>query len=513
MVTTDITDIKTESKSSKKERLAKELIDTWQKDPLVYVDTMLNVQSIWKLQKDLLDACPRAIKQHKHIYVGSGHSLGKDYICGGIALWFLSSYKPSIVIETAPTDRQVKKIMYSETMNHWKKRDPFIQGTAFVNPYIEIEKNSWYLIGFTTKETGASKDGGGGKFQGFHCPNICVIVSEAQAVEDNIYDQIDGITTSENVLVIFIGNPTRAKGRFAKGLKNTTDNIVFNFSCLDNPNYIQKRTVIPGLCSYEWVEDKRKKWGEEDPRWFGRVLGQVPKTSINNVFSDSIINKVKGKETISTKVKAGASIDVAGEGDDENVLYAGQNGMVQKEEIQTNQAPGTNALHVLGLCQAVGGNFIVVDCDGVGIGVKQELDKLEHKGIDIIKFHGAGSADERPGIKQEYQNLRAKAWFTAKQRCINGTASIPDDALLIEELLEVCFFENNRGLIQLEDKVDVKERLGRSPDRADAWVMFQWALEEAKFVKDVKDVGDSGSILVDRNDTLRDKSSRSFMIA
>ena len=241
------------------------------------------------MQEDLLNACCVAIKEHKSIYLASGHALGKDYISAAISLWFLQTFIPSIVIQTAPTDRQTKRIMWGETQRHWNNRKIDLGGKAFTNPYLEIEKADWYLLGFTTKETGTSKEGGGGKFQGFHSPNICVIVTEAQAIEDNIYDQVDAITTSENCLVIYIGNPTRAKGRFAAGLRDKQHNIVFNFSCIENPNYIEQRTVIPGLASYEWVEDKRRKWGESDPRWIGRVLGQIPDIAINNIFPLSVI--------------------------------------------------------------------------------------------------------------------------------------------------------------------------------------------------------------------------------
>ena len=103
-----------------------------------------------------------------------------------------------------------------------------------------------------------------------------IVVTEAQAIEDTIYDQIDAVATGENVLRIYIVNPTRARGQFAKMLKDKANNIVFNFSCLDNPNYKQRKIVVPGLATYNWVEDKRNKWGEGDPRWVGRFLGQVP---------------------------------------------------------------------------------------------------------------------------------------------------------------------------------------------------------------------------------------------
>ncbi len=208
------------------------------------MDSVLGIKQIWKLQEDLLNVLPIAIKEHKSIYIASGHALGKDYMAAAISQWFLHCYSPSKVIQTAPTDRQVKKVMWAETLGHWNNKKMDLGGTPYASPYLEIVKDNWFLIGFTTKETGGSRESGGGKFSGFHSPNMCIIASEAQAIEEQIYDQIDGCSASaENILIIFIGNPTRAKGRFAKGLKNKVDNIVFNFSCLENPNYKHRKII------------------------------------------------------------------------------------------------------------------------------------------------------------------------------------------------------------------------------------------------------------------------------
>lgn len=465
-------------------RLASELIESWRAIPQLFCRDVLGIKQIWRLQDDLLNACPVAIRERKPIYIGSGHALGKDYIAAAASLWFLHSYSPSIVIQTAPTDRQVKKIMWGETMRHFNNINPPLGGKPYSDPYLEINKEDWYLLGFTTKESGASKQAQGGKFQGFHSPNMCVVVSEAQAVEDDIRNQIDAIATSEKVLLIFIGNPTRSSGWFAKGLKDKGRNIVFNFSCLDNPNYKQKKTVIPGLASYEWVEDKRQRWGVDSPLWFGRVLGQIPKTAINNIFSELEIETMKRRALITpseAEENRGVALDVAGEGDDESVAYAGAGGHVLAQSIKVNQSAGENALTCQNLTEAHRGNFIVVDCDGMGIKEYQELTRLElSKTVNVVKFHGCGASSKQKGKQNdfEFENLRAEAWFTAQSRARDGGASIPDDPLLIEELLEVTAFENRRGKIQIEEKQDIKDRLGRSPDRADSWVMLQWGFEQ-----------------------------------
>lgn len=441
---------------------------------------MLGVKALWRLQEELIEAIPRAIRERKPIYVASGHSLGKDYILARISLWFLQTFRPSIVIQTAPTDRQVHQIMWKETQTAWQAKAIDLGGKIYTEPRLEIDKD-WFLTGFTTKETGVTKEGGGGKFQGAHCENIAVIATEAQAIEDEIYDQIDAVTTSKNVLIVFAGNPLRTKGRFATGLKDRKNNIVFNFSCLENPNYLERRTVIPGLAEYGWVENMREKWGTADPRWYGRVLGQTPPMALNAVFDAEVMEIMKTKHGLLAAYSAnrGVAVDASGEGEDDAVFMSSAGGEVVDTQTQPRIAPSLAAIRAVEMCRQIRGNFVICDCDGVGIAVYQELEQLpEHytRGITFIKFHGSSRKTARPGQKRSYANLRAQAAFIAKERGIKGIAAInPRDSRLVEEIEQDEFFENNAGEIQLIEKEDIKANIGRSPGRADCWKMLQYA--------------------------------------
>ena len=464
-------------------------LDKWQQNPMQYIKMVLGVRQTWKLQDDLINVLPRAIAERKPIFVASGHALGKDYICGAIGLWFLQCFRPSIVLSTAPTERQVERIMWKETQGHWGRRQVDLGGKAYTAPRIEITPE-WYWLGFATKETGATKEGGGGKFQGYHSPSVAVIVTECQSIEDHIRDQIDAVATSQNLLLVFIGNPTRAKGWFAAGLKDKEHNIVFNFSCLENPNYLEKRIVIPGLATYEWVEDKRRRWGEEDPRWQGRVCGQVPDVDVSKVFTPDVLNVMSSRHGFLAvhSDNRGVAVDAAGEGVDDCVIMSGSGGEVLDVYTKAIIAPSVGAVKAVEMCRKVNGSFIVFDCDGVGIGWYQEACKLPEsytKGIRMVKFHGnaagqEGEEDDTGKFRPTYQNLRSEAAFLAKERGARGQAAINSaDRELLEDLDADTWFENPKtGKIQLVDKQDIKDLLDRSPGRGDAWKMLQWGFEQ-----------------------------------
>lgn len=475
--------------SNSPEEQYKELVNRWKDQPLTYLKEQLNIEEIWTLQRDLIQAVLTAQQTHQQIYVASGNGLGKDFIASAIANWFLETQIPSKVILTAPGHRQVDTIMWRETLSKFQNRNIKVFGRAYSNPYIEIRKEDWFLIGFATKETGASAEAQGAKFKGYHAPNLLIIVSEGQGVEDNIFDQIDAVATAENNVVIFLGNPTRASGRFAKGLRDKVNNIVFNFSVLDNPNYKHRREIIPGLSSYQWVEDKRRKWGETDPRWISYVLGQIAENELNNTFPQSWINHVRGRWGLLDihDPTAGVAVDSAGMGVDDNIIMSGRGGEPQDVFAKTMQTPTQNVLKAVEMCKALNGHFIVFDCDGLGIRDYQEAIALPRdyvRGIQMIKFHGSGPStlfETLSDGKQRpvYANLRAEASFITKDRGLAGKCSINEkDKELLDDLIEEQYFENQKGLIQIEDKDDLRERLGRSPGRGDAYKMLQWAFAQ-----------------------------------
>lgn len=462
----------------------------YQSDPLAYCGEVLAIEKAWKLQREFVGACLSAVKERKQIYVASGHSLGKDYIAAAIAIWFLETFPPSQVVLTAPTLRQVKNVMWKEVQGHWSRRTVDLQrGKIFTEPRIEIRPD-WYLIGFTTDEA-VKSEGGGGKFQGLHSENVCVIVTESQELKDNVYDQIDAITTNKNVLVIFIGNPTRAKGRFAKGLKDRKNNIIFNFSCLENPNYIEKREVIPGLASYEWVESMRLKWGENDPRWIGRVLGQIPEAGLNTIFTDQVIDHAIRRYGFiaSHSFNRGVAWDPAGQGVDDHVFTSGSEGEVIEKFKKTLMTPTEGAIKAVEMCKAIRGSWIIVDCDGTGARDFQALKELpqDYIGkIKLIEFHGSAASTKFTTVfgkggevkKSIYANMRSEAAFVAKDRIMAGRASInPKDQDLIEDLREDIWLED-KPTLQIVPKEEIKEILGRSPGDGDSFKMFQWACEQ-----------------------------------
>ena len=142
-----------------------------------------------------------------------------------------------------------------------------------------------------------------------------------------------------------------------------------------------------------------------------------------------------------------------------------------------------------------------MDDTGVGGGV---TDMLKDRGfgqvVRGINFQHKAINDER------YSNRRAEMWDGIRE-WLNDTVQLPKDEGLLDDLCAVNKKYDTRGRLQLESKEDVKKRLGRSPDKADALALT--------FAEPVYDVGTprmygNGNVTVEelfRENARREESS------
>jgi hypothetical protein len=118
---------------------------------------------------------------------------------------------------------------------------------------------------------------------------------------------------------------------------------------------------------------------------------------------------------------------------------------------------------------------VVIDMGGgYGGGVKERL--IEND-IEVVGFNGAHQGVGRTSDKMlSFVNDRALAWWRFREALdpdqpLGGSPiMLPDDPALRADLASARWKLMGRG-IQIEDKLEIKKRIGRSPDKGDAVVM------------------------------------------
>ena len=120
---------------------------------------------------------------------------------------------------------------------------------------------------------------------------------------------------------------------------------------------------------------------------------------------------------------------------------------------------------------------IVIDMGG-GYGGSTN-DHLKSNGIIPTLFNGGAGAEgrrDRSGILK-FRNIRAAAhWhlWEGLDPANGSTIALPPDPELKAEMVSIRYRPTPGGIL-IEEKAEVKARIGRSPDRSDAVVMCNFA--------------------------------------
>jgi len=115
----------------------------------------------------------------------------------------------------------------------------------------------------------------------------------------------------------------------------------------------------------------------------------------------------------------------------------------------------------------------VIDVIGLGSGV---IDRLREQGYrKIMAFH-AQMKTERLDKAGElgFADLRSAAWWYMREQLQDGLVALPNNDLLMGDLVTPKWKVLSSGKIKVEGKDDIRKRLERSTDYADAVIQAMW---------------------------------------
>lgn len=482
----------------------------------------------WSKQAEIISD----VFQYPVVAVKSCNAAGKSDLASDVALAFLMCKPNSIVITTAPTWRQVKDVIWRYIRTKHAKAPVKLSAAQCNQVGLDLNEE-WFAVGLSTKDSE--------KFFGYHADDILVIIDEASGVEEEIWIGVDAVTPNLNAHVLAIGNPTNPDGRFYKMFQ---DPLVrkHSITVFDTPNFTangltnvqqlveyftppsdldteaaqitymmeqQKKlkSPIPALISPMTVYRRYLQWGTEHPMWEALIMAQFPSQAstaliplglilksvevwkqIKQAEKDQMFAKEVSKRP-EWNIKKGISwnygVDVARFGDDSTVIAPAKGGMVEKliawSKVDTSITTERILSHIsLQDFQA----SIRVDDIGVGGGVSDQLNKLKRDNPHTYKFSvlrmnfAAGTTNPA-----KWFNLRTEVYDKLADMFINHEIAIPDDEELVSELatIRVKYVGKDNQIKQVEPKAAIKDRLKRSPDRADALAMAMYGGSAGSF--------------------------------
>ncbi len=465
--------------------------------------------TLWHKQAAIL----ASLRNHRRVAVRSCNGSGKTHAAACAVLWWLMSFPDAIAITTAPTEHQVRDLLWREVARIWRRNSTLIGGKL---------TSTSLTISDTRYAKGLSTDAPE-RFQGFHSGNILFVVDEASGVSEDIFEAIEGCMTSHRARLLLIGNPTRRTGSFFEAFHSRRALWkTLHISAFDTPNVVKKALVYPGLVTSTWVSEAAKNWGAQSPQYQVRVLGEFPSQGTDTLVGLTDIESAVGSawpEDTSAPVAIG--VDVARFGSDSSAICVRQGRSV----ISLESFHGLDTMAVAGRVADAIRRFaphdIYIDEIGIGAGVLDRLRELFAPGAARPVAPGAGSpvapsagspvapsaarpvapsagspvapsavegprnltlnlpkgplpsihginAAARSSDPTRFANLRAELLDKLRELFHQHTIRIPGDQELISQLASIRYSFTSSGQLLIESK-ETRARQGLpSPDKADA---------------------------------------------
>ncbi len=427
------------------------VIKRWRRDPAKFCEECFG-DFLWSKQRELLNALRDG---HTHIVVKAAHAVSKSFTSGRIAAWNTSLFRPSLTFTTAPTYHQVNNIVWKEI------RDCYESSKVLLAPNAPLKGEPRWDIKNNQRAFGRSSDKPG-NIQGIHeADRVVVIADEFAGIEGVIIPAIKAISTGDGNITILIGNPDVRHVEFMAAF-NDPKYYKMTISAFDSPNFTGEKVpahVSKALVGQAFVDDLAETYGEDSAIYKSKVLAEFPDQDAQTLIPLSYVEYAKQREiNINFEHRRDAGCDVARYGTDRTVVYR----IDGNHAYCVHEAGKQSTMETAGHCAAqfMDGYRVSIDDTGVGGGVTDRLIELEHsphpvnfaqKAIEETRFLNARS--------EMYWNLRS--W-------LKNVGHIEPDSDLQKELTSIQYKMHSSGRIQVESKEDIRKRLGKSPDKADA---------------------------------------------
>ena len=459
----------------------KEIREKYKEDPIGFFIDILGMDRdlIWSKMEEMT----LLVASCRKLAVKAGHSVSKTYTAGRIVLWYLYTHYPSTVITTAPTDTQVRELLWRELKSAYNKA-LIPLGGKLIQTQLDLQgagdAEKWFALGFSTRPDQGMEHAQ--KMQGFHNENMMLLFDEADGVLPAIWDSADSLLTSARVKFLAIGNPLSAQSKFARCFSDPSFEKL-TISVKDTPNFKEGKEVIPGLSGREYEEDMRRKWGIDSAMYQSRVLGNIPDSNPDSIISLAQYERAEARNVNEEKahgiVKRFITVDVADGGDDCTVVKGWRN----KEQISEDRFPGKKAEEMYGdvwrICKQIDGNAIIYDHDGCGRILGGLLRGVVSEGTKIIGFEGSSTECD-----EDFYNKRAEGYYLLyKDFAGNNISIFKGNELLREEATSIRWGDPKKNKMIVEPKVNLKKRISRSPDDLDCVMMMSACYDEVEPVK------------------------------
>lgn len=408
--------------------------------------------------------------EKKRIAMYGGRGLGKSCVASLLVHWACLTHEDAKVPTTASAWQQLEKYLWPEIHKwalrlKWDRigREPYNARTELKG--LELTRNSDQVYAFAVAPTDPER------IEGAHSKSLVMCVfDEAKIVPDGTFDSSEGAFSDKPKypLVVAISTPGNTFGRFFEICSNRDG----KYSDWWIKHVTMEEQIRAGRMDIEWAEKRRVQWGEDSALYKNHVLGEFandnPLTIIPWHLIERAIQRYKDHPERRGNVTS-IGIDIGSGGDPSVIAFA--NG---RTIVDIRKYDYVDTMETAGVIAGVLNHYSVpayIDVIGIGSGVYYRLKEL---GYEIYPFNSAAKSNERD-ISDElgFANKRAESWWRLREEMerTDSEIALPDDDDLKGELSTPTKRTMSEGKILVESKDDIRKRIKRSTDKADAVIM------------------------------------------
>lgn len=461
----------------------------WRRDPAAWCADRLG-EATWSKQTETM----QSVAVNARTGVKSAHGTGKSHGASRTGLWWQDTAEnpeDRFLVSTAPSWPQVKTILWRYMRQAHRAHD--LPGEILQTAEWKINGE---IVGYGRKPADYDESG----FQGIHAPEgVLVLLDEACGIPAQLFVAADSLATNETSRVLAIGNPDDNTAHFARVCSGVDPGWnVITISAFDTPNLTGEPVpdrMRRGLVSEWWVRDKQARWGETNPLYIAKVLGEFADAE-DGLIPLSWVKAAHARwhawqdERAASPVRiepAGhrfIGVDVAWRGEDLTAIAP-----LQGNIVNPDGGPGNDKIRTMARQDSITVAETVdayhrdrpdvssgIDvAGGWGAGV---YDQLARKGRPVVAFNGSAKTRRRDITGQlRFPNVRSASWWHLRELLDpagDATLALPPDDDLTADLTTPKWDQRAGGYVVVETKDEIKKRLGHSPDSGDAVVIACW---------------------------------------
>lgn len=342
----------------------------------------------------------------------------------------------------------------------WQGRSEFLSKMFVWNKTRIFAKEfpeDWFISARSWSKS-ADVEEQGRTLSGLHSDFILYLIDESGDIPLPILRSAEqGLTSCKWGKILQAGNPTSLDGMlYAASTKLRDKWHVININGdPDDPKRSPRIDVT-------WAREQIDTYGRDNPWVMSYILGKFPPSSINTLLGPSEVEDAMKRHVPHDRYSFSQKrlgIDAARFGTDPWIIFPRQ-GLAAFKCVELRNPRSDEVAARVAFAKNKWKSELEF-FDGTGGFASGAVDAMVQAGYSPIEVHFNGAPSD-----PRFSNKRSEMWFRMADWVKSGGA-LPNDPVLLKELTAPTY-SFSKGKFSLEEKDQIKKRLGFSPNKGDA---------------------------------------------